>query len=140
MRKILRVYEKSCIPIRKKSQLLYTIYRKWLLISESIKWKVDEVCPLNPQNQAWLEGCVTPDVFVLFLIYLKTISMFPWFYFSNFIRSLFLCVRSSDLMFYFFFHSCTYLIVSHTFKSWNCLLILEAYCAACSKESNNYAI
>jgi len=47
MRKILRVYEKSCIPIRKKSQLLYTIYRKWLLISEPIKWKVYEVCPLN---------------------------------------------------------------------------------------------
>ena len=47
MRKILRVYEKSCIPIRKKSQLLYTIYRKWLLINEPIKCKVDEIRPLN---------------------------------------------------------------------------------------------
>ena len=47
MRKILHVYEKNCMPIGKISQLLYTIYRKWLLISEPIKWKVDEVCPLN---------------------------------------------------------------------------------------------
>ena len=47
VRKILHVYEKSCVPIRKISQLLYTIYGKWLPISEPIKWKVDEVCPLN---------------------------------------------------------------------------------------------
>ena len=57
MRKILRVYEKSCIPIRKKSQLLYTIYRQWLLLSEHIKWKDDEVCPLNfsgVDNRLWV--------------------------------------------------------------------------------------
>ena len=47
MRKILNVNEKSCIPIRKISQLLYTIYRKWLPSNEPTIWKVDEVCPLN---------------------------------------------------------------------------------------------
>ena len=33
MRKILHVYKKSCIPIRKISQLWYSIYRKWILIT-----------------------------------------------------------------------------------------------------------
>ena len=47
MRKILHVYEKNSMPIRKISQLLYTIYRKWLLINAPCKWKVDDICPLN---------------------------------------------------------------------------------------------
>ena len=59
MRKILRVYEKSCIPIRKKSQLLYTIYRKWLLINAPTKWKVDDICPLNSSGVENRPDCIT---------------------------------------------------------------------------------
>ena len=44
MRKILHVYKKSCIPIRKKSQLWYSIYWKWLLIKRE---KVQK----NPEGQ-----------------------------------------------------------------------------------------
>ena len=59
MRKILHVYEKNCMPIRKISQLLYTIYRKWLLISTPTKWKVDDICPLNSSGVENRPDCIT---------------------------------------------------------------------------------
>ena len=38
--KVVFWYIKSCVPIRKKTQLWYSKYRKWLPIYEPHKWKM----------------------------------------------------------------------------------------------------
>ena len=48
---------------------------------------------VNPQNQAWLEGCATPEC-DFFFIYLKTILIFIWL--VNFQTSSAHCLYSLD--------------------------------------------
>ena len=63
-------------------------------------------CPyfVNPQNQAWLEVCVTPEsnFFILFLFLFENDFYVPVVnYFSNVTWTLFICVRSSDMCYFF---------------------------------------